>query len=194
MISVRLQVQEVCAVFDKKEYNQRPEVKERKREYAQRPEVKERQKEYAQRYRQRPEVKERKREYAQRPEVREQMKKYRESIPGKLSDAKSRSKKYNFEFNLTEEYLKSIYPEDGMCPLLNIQLNWDSDAKHPSKPSLDRIDNNKGYIKGNVQWVSWRANNLMKDASPDELLMLAQNYKKVYDDALVAQQDRATDF
>ena len=57
MISVRLQVQEVCAVFDKKEYNQRPEVKERKREYAQRPEVKERQKEYAQRYRQRPEVK-----------------------------------------------------------------------------------------------------------------------------------------
>ena len=49
MISVRLQVQEVCAVFDKKEYNQRPEVKERKREYAQRPEVKERQKEYPQR-------------------------------------------------------------------------------------------------------------------------------------------------
>ena len=37
MISVRLQVQEVCAVFDKKEYqkeyNQRPEVKEYLKEY-----------------------------------------------------------------------------------------------------------------------------------------------------------------
>ena len=168
MISVRLQVQEVCAVFDRKEYNQRPENKKRKKE------------QYT--------------EYNQRPEVIERKKKLGASIPGRLSDAKSRSKRYNLEFNLTEEYLKSIYPEDGMCPLLNIQLNWDSDAKHPSKPSLDRIDNNKGYIKGNVQWVSWRANNLMKDASPDELLMLAQNYKKVYDDALVAQQDRATDF
>ena len=47
---MRLQVQEVCAVFDKKEYQkeyaQRPEVKERKKEYAQRPEIKERAQEY----------------------------------------------------------------------------------------------------------------------------------------------------
>ena len=177
MISVRLQVQEVCAVFDRNAYNQRPDVKKRAKEWSRRPDVKER-----------------KKEYHQRPEVRERRKKWSASIPGRLSDAKSRSKRYNFEFNLTEEYLKSIYPEDGMCPLLNIQLNWDSDAKHPSKPSLDRIDNNKGYIKGNVQWVSWRANNLMKDATPDELFILAQNYKKIYNDALVAQQDRATDF
>ena len=160
-----------------KEYNQRPEVKEHKKEY-----------------RSRPEVKERENEYDQRPEVKERRKKWRASIPGRISLAKSRSRINNLEFSLTAEYLESIYPEDSMCPLLNIQLNWDSDSKHPSTPSLDRIDNSKGYIKGNVQWVSWRANNRMRDATPEELLILAQNYKKIYSDALVAQQDRATDF
>ena len=168
MISVRLQVQEVCVVSDKKEYMVE--------------------------YNQRPDVKERAKEYNQRPEVKERRKNWNNSKRGRFVKLKSRSKKHKLEFNLTEEYLESIYPEDDMCPLLNIQLNWDSDPKHPSKPSLDRIDNNKGYIKGNVQWVSWRANNLMKDATPDELFILAQNYKKIYNDALVAQQDRATDF
>ena len=142
-------------------------------------------------YRSRPEViertKEQSTEYNQRPEVKERMKKWRASIPGRISVAKSRSRINNLEFNLTAEYLESIYPEDGMCPLLNIKFNWDSGRRHPSTPSLDRIDNNKGYIKGNIQWVSWRANDLMKDATPEELLMLAQNYKNIYDDALVAQ-------
>ena len=83
MISVRLQVQEVCAVFDKKEY----------------------QKEYAQR----PEVKERKKEYNQRPEVKKHIQEYKknwgQSFVGQLSRVKSRSKKKNLEFNLTIEYL-----------------------------------------------------------------------------------------
>lgn len=96
-------------------------------------------------------------------------------------DIKGRSRKNNIEFNLTEEYLESIYPADGICPLLNIALDWDSPPRHDSTPSLDRIDNNKGYIKGNVQWVSWRANRLMSNMQPDEILMLAQNYKKIYD-------------
>lgn len=65
-----------------------------------------------------------------------------------------------------------------MCPLLNIALDWDSPPYHDNTPSLDRIDNSKGYIKGNVHWVSWRANRLMSNMQPDEIFMLAQNYKK----------------
>ena len=67
-----------------REYNQRPEVKERERkrrrkyarEYYQRPEVKEREcKRKRERY-QRPEVKERIRKYRQRPEERERRREY----------------------------------------------------------------------------------------------------------------------
>lgn len=164
-------------MFDK------PEIKKRKNEYMKeynsRPEVRKRKTEYMKEYRSRPENKERLRQqalgYSRKRDV---------TIAGKLRRVKERSKKINVEFNLTKEYLESIYPTDGMCPLLNIALNWHSPSKHDSTPSLDRIDNNKGYIKGNVQWVSWRANLLKNDATPEELLMLAQNYKKIYNQKL----------
>jgi hypothetical protein len=185
-----------------KEYHSRPEVIERRREYNSRPEVIERKREYDKEYHLRPEVKEQKKkydkEYHSRPEVkerkRERQKKWTASATGRLSSVKYRSKKKNLEFNLTKKYLESIYPENNTCPLLNIPLDWDSDPKHPTTPSIDRIDSSKGYIKGNVQWVSWRANTLKGDGTPDELLMIAQNYKKIYDQTLVAQLDRATDF
>ena len=129
-------------------------------------------------------------EYESRPEVKKRMKEYKknwgQSFVGKLSIVKSRSKKKNLEFNLTIEYLESIYPKNNMCPLLNIPLDWKSSYKHPSTPSLDRIDSSKGYIKGNVQWVSWRANQLMSNATPYELLMLAQNYKNIYDKVILS--------
>ena len=135
--------------------------------------------EYMRSYRSKPENKERLRQqalsYSRKRDV---------TIAGKLRRVKERSKKINVEFNLTKEYLESIYPTDGMCPLLNIALNWHSPPRHDSTPSLDRIDNSKGYIKGNVQWVSWRANRCKNDATPDELLMLAQNYKKIYNQKL----------
>ena len=196
---------------DRKEYNKeyysRPEVKERKKEYSARPEVMERKKEYLKEYNARPEVLEFRKEYNARPENRERknayMKEYNArpevlesrkeysknknaSVPGRLQDAKSRSRVKNLEFNITLEYLESIYPDDRLCPLLNIPLDWNTTPKHPSTPSIDRIDNSKGYIKGNVQWVSWRANQLMRDATPDELLMLAQNYKKIYDQTILS--------
>jgi len=166
-------------VFNKKEYN---------KEYRSTPKYKKYKKEYDKKYNSKPEVKERKKEYESRPEVKKRMKEYKknwgQSFVGKLSIVKSRSKKKNLEFNLTIEYLKSIYPKNNMCPLLNIPLDWQSSHKHPNTPSLDRIDSSKGYIKGNVQWVSWRANQLMSNATPDELLMLAQNYKKIYNQKL----------
>ena len=185
-----------------KEYYSRPEVKERhkkymkeylkeyQKEYYSIPEIKERQKEYMKEYHARPEVKERKKEYHKeyylKPENRERRREYNSSIRGRWHVAKKRSSIRNLEFNITLEYLESIYPDDSLCLLLNIPLDWDSPNKHPSTPSLDRIDNSKGYIKGNVQWVSWRANQLMRDATPDELLMVSQNYKKIYDQTILS--------
>ena len=49
------------------------------------------------------------------------------------------------------------------------------DKRHNGSPSLDRIDNTKGYIKGNVKVISWRANAIKKDATLEELKALV-NY------------------
>lgn len=143
--------------------------------------IKKYKREYMRAYRSKPENKER---------LRQQQIGYNRkrdaTIGGRLYKTKARSEKINVEFNLTEEYLESIYPTDGICPLLNIALDWASPPYHDSTPSIDRIDNNKGYIKGNVQWVSWRANVLKNNTTPEELLMLAQNYKKIYDKVILS--------
>jgi glutamate synthase domain-containing protein 2 len=102
-----------------REYNQRPEVKERRREkdheYLKRPEVKERQREYSREYRQRPEVKERQRErereYRQRPEVkerrREQNHEYRQR-----TEFKERRREYNREYRQRPEVKDRLSEKD----------------------------------------------------------------------------------
>ena len=53
-----------------------------------------------------------------------------------------------------------------MCPVYNLPMLFGSKYSDDFKASIDRKDSSKGYIKGNVIWVSNRANkykNAMKD-------------------------------
>ena len=82
-----------------------------------------------------------------------------------LNGVRNRARLHGYDFNLTLEDI--IIPE--ICPILGIRLKkhlrkWEDDS-----PSLDRIDNSKGYIKDNV-WVISRLANIMKNsASLDQL-------------------------
>jgi hypothetical protein len=69
--------------------------------------------------------------------------------------AKRRSTKKGLEFNLDVSDI--IIPET--CPIYDIKLEFSitGNTKHNS-PSIDRVDNNKGYIKGNVRIISYIAN------------------------------------
>ena len=49
-----------------------------------------------------------------------------------------------------------------------------------NSPSLDRMDNSKGYVKGNVQVISHKANSMKFSASKDELLKFAEWVMRVY--------------
>jgi hypothetical protein len=46
-------------------------------------------------------------------------------------------------------------------------------------PSIDRIDNNKGYTKDNIMVISRRANILKKDATFDELITIGKFYERL---------------
>jgi hypothetical protein len=92
-----------------------------------------------------------------------------------LRRIKTRAKKKGLEFNL--EYDDIFIPE--VCPILEIPLYQGEGSLGTNSPSLDRIDNSKGYVKGNVQVVSSRANSLKRDASLEELEKIVEYIRRL---------------
>ena len=90
-----------------------------------------------------------------------------------LMRVKTTAKKKNLPFNLT----KADITIPKVCPILGIPLIIAYNNKGPSdySPSLDRIDSTKGYVKGNIQVISHRANTIKNNATIEELFLIA-NY------------------
>lgn len=84
--------------------------------------------------------------------------------------ARSRAREYGIEFNI--EIIDIVIPK--YCPVLGTELFFTS-GKGPqnNSPSLDRFDNSKGYIKGNINVISWKANRIKVDASEEEIRKVA---------------------
>lgn len=98
----------------------------------------------------------------------------------KVSNIKSRIKSTgrNLEFSITIDDLE--VPE--YCPLLNVKLDYEIGKGYQNgyTASIDRIDNNLGYIKGNVWVVSKLANTMKNRASVEELLEFSKNIIKTF--------------
>ena len=110
---------------------------------------------------------------------------YNKNNPEKrmLCAAKHRAKKKHLDFTITVEDI--VIPE--FCPLLGIKLvNCHGQNLGVGKgflvqdgaPSLDRIDNSKGYTPDNIWVVSFKANKIMNVATYQEILMVGENFKK----------------
>lgn len=83
-----------------------------------------------------------------------------------LNRCKSRAALKDIEFNLTPEDL--VIPPN--CPVLNVPFDTSNDYT----PSVDRIDPSKGYISGNIQIISNKANRMKSNATHAELLAFAK--------------------
>jgi hypothetical protein len=89
--------------------------------------------------------------------------------------AKARSRSRGHEFNIQE----SDIDVPIICPILGIPIFVEGKINvragpSDNSPSLDRIDNTKGYIKGNVQVISHKANTMKGSASPEDLIKFAR--------------------
>jgi len=82
-----------------------------------------------------------------------------------VNAAKKRSKDQGLEFDLTVDDLE--FPE--YCPVFGIKLEFNTGCCRDNSYSIDRIDPNKGYIKGNVQVISHKANTMKSNGSLDDL-------------------------
>ena len=103
-------------------------------------------------------------------------KSYRKNIRSVLlTQSRQRAKRYGYEHNITVEDI--IIPE--YCPILGIPIFISEKQCSWNSPSLDRIDNNKGYIKNNVMVMSFRANTLKSNGTAEEFEKILEFLKRM---------------
>ena len=88
--------------------------------------------------------------------------------------AKGRAKKKNLPYNITEEDIKMVWPIDNKCPILGTEFRSGKKNKDVL-PTLDKINPKKGYVKGNIAVISFRANQIKSDVADINI------FKKIYE-------------
>lgn len=88
-------------------------------------------------------------------------------------DAKTRAKKRNILFSI--EASDVLIPK--ICPIT--QRTIVKGKRTNDSPSLDRINPEKGYIKGNIWVISWKANRLKSNLTKDEILRFCEILPKM---------------
>ena len=82
-------------------------------------------------------------------------------------------------------YILENFDIPDNCPMLGIPLNYDGGSgegwhgKTDKSPSIDQIRPSKGYTRDNIQIISWRANRIKNDSTPEELVKISQYMQKL---------------
>jgi len=97
------------------------------------------------------------------------------------SSAKSRAKKYGIKFTITIDDIKDIIPVYNICCLLEIKMIINEGKVKYNSFTLDRIDHSKGYVKGNIQVISHKANNSKNNSTISEYDTIVTHYKQIID-------------
>jgi len=85
----------------------------------------------------------------------------REKFRLKKSNATRRGIDFEIEFG------DIVFPTH--CPILGLELDYFTEQGwEENSPSFDRIDPDKGYVKGNVAIISMRANRIKNNGSVEE--------------------------
>jgi len=92
-------------------------------------------------------------------------------VAKKLVNIHSSAQSRNLDFDLTFEYVKKLL-EYSTCFYTNVQFTEDG----PNARSFDRVDNDKGYVIGNVVACTTDINGKKNNLTIDEIVCL---YKKL---------------
>ena len=96
-----------------------------------------------------------------------------------INNSRIRAKAKGIPFSLTKEDI--VIPE--VCPILGIPFSYPP-AGHRGpwdySPSLDRIEPSLGYVSGNINVISFRANRLRNDATLAELELILTYVRSIH--------------
>lgn len=93
-----------------------------------------------------------------------------------LRSARKRARKKGLDLSINLDDI--VIPTH--CPVLGIPLVPSPPGVRSAcdnSPTIDRIDSSKGYIPSNILIVSWKANRIKTNATPDELVKVARFYQ-----------------
>jgi len=108
----------------------------------------------------------------------EQVNKWRKANPAKhlLGLAKYRAKRDDLPFDIAWEDINI----PSICPILEIPLEKGVGKVSYTSPTLDKIIPEQGYVKGNIQVISHKANVMKNNATPEELVLFAKWVQRTY--------------
>jgi hypothetical protein len=90
---------------------------------------------------------------------------------------KENAKKRGLEFDLKKTDI--VIPTH--CRYLGIELSYDKKNNTDINYfSVDRIDNSKGYVKGNIQVISRLANTMKNSSTQEQLITFSENCLKIH--------------
>lgn len=92
------------------------------------------------------------------------------------------------EDDLDLVYLAQLWREqDGRCALSGAALDlpessgaWERRTGDPWKPSLDRVDSRRGYVRGNVRFVALIANQAKGRYADQDVISLARSIVRLH--------------
>lgn len=90
----------------------------------------------------------------------------------------TRAKLLNIECD--GEFLLSLAdnPIKQVCSCCDSELRFEHKAPRISTPSFDRVDNSKGYVKGNVAITCGKCNRMKSDITPEFLRKLSAYFSR----------------
>ena len=94
------------------------------------------------------------------------------SLKGIWQAAKRRAAKNGIEFSITEQDIADVWRDT--CPIFGITLKRNQERAKDNSPSLDRINNDKGYVPGNIAIVSQKFNTMKRELTPTVLRLMLQ--------------------
>ena len=105
-----------------------------------------------------------------------------------LQHARNRARIHSRVFDITIEDIS--IPE--YCPVLNIALvhGWEDDE---NCPTLERINNNKGYTPDNIMIVSALSNRVKNSATWQQIIEVGEFYKHLEQTNIVKNKQRIKD-
>lgn len=88
----------------------------------------------------------------------------------KYSAKKANAKRCGSEFTI--DFQDIVW--NKVCPITRVEIDYFASGRQENSPSFDRVNPEFGYVKGNVQIISWRANRIKNDGTAKEHLAIAE--------------------